>query len=202
MNIFITGTDTDVGKTVVAAWICKHTGASYWKPIQTGCEFDSDKATVARLSGTTNVLDEVYKLKAPLSPYDAANLEGIQIDKAKLLDRVPDKTVIEGAGGILVPIYESFLMMDLAKMTGSKVLIVARSKLGFLNHILLTAKILEHENIPVIGIVLIGSTDDSTIRTIEAFSKIKVLSVLPIAEDVCELIDQTPLPGEIARVIQ
>ncbi|MDR3046469.1 MAG: dethiobiotin synthase, partial [Bacteroidales bacterium] len=95
MNIFVTGTDTDVGKTVVSAWICRQVNARYWKPLQTGCAEDSDKQTVKTLSPQTELVSEIYRLKAPLSPYDAAQLEGLEIDINKILETVPDKSVIE-----------------------------------------------------------------------------------------------------------
>ena len=95
MRLFVTGTDTDVGKTVVSSWICMHTGAAYWKPIQTGN--DSDSGVIQKYSTATVVIPEVYRLAAPLSPYNAAHCEGLEIDSHKLICH-SNHVVIEGAG--------------------------------------------------------------------------------------------------------
>lgn len=175
MNIFVTGTDTDVGKTITSAWICKNTSASYFKPIQTGD--DSDANTVLQFSPATHVIPNAYKLKAPLSAYDAAYLEGISIDVDKIKRECPQSnTVIEGAGGALVPITQNIMMADLINFLNAKALIVAKSKLGFLNHIFLTVEVLRARNVDILGIILNGST--TLINTIERFSKCKVLATL------------------------
>ncbi len=190
MNVFITGTDTDVGKTVTSAWICKHAEASYYKPIQTGD--DSDAATVAHFSPKTNIIPNAYRLKAPLSAYDAARLEGACIDVTKITKQCPaDHTVIEGAGGALVPITNGIMMADLINRLNAKAIIVARSKLGFLNHILLTVEALSARKVSILGIVLNGETE--LIDTIEKFSKCKVLATLRNLEATLE----TPIPNEI-----
>lgn len=175
MNIFITGTDTDVGKTITSAWICKNTSASYFKPIQTGD--DSDTNTVIRFSPQTQIIPNAYKLKAPLSAYDAARLEGVDIDIEGIKRKCPqNNTVIEGAGGALVPITKNIMMADLINLMNAKALIVAKSKLGFLNHIFLTVEALRTRNTDILGIILNGET--TLINTVEHFSKCKVLATL------------------------
>ncbi|MDR3317551.1 MAG: dethiobiotin synthase [Puniceicoccales bacterium] len=198
MNIFVTGTDTDVGKTIVSAWICYQTGASYWKPIQTGS--DSDSKVIKQLSPQTQIINEAYKLKAPLSPYDAASIEKIDIDITKITNNILSQTLIEGTGGILVPIAKNFRMIDLAEKFNTKTLIVARSKLGFLNHIFLTVEVLQNRNIPIIGIILNGETDDSLIRTIEHFSGIKVLQILSHSENIKQMIRKVVVPNVIKEI--
>ena len=181
MNIFITGTDTDVGKTVVSSWICRHTDAQYWKPIQTGD--DSDTATVQKFSPSTKVLQNAYKLKAPLSAYDAAKRENITIEEEKIINMCPqNSTVIEGAGGSLVPITNDIMMADLINKLNAKVIIVAKSQLGFLNHIFLTVEALKSRGVDIIGIILNGKTD--LIDTIEKFSKCKILASLTSLDDI------------------
>ncbi|MDR1391189.1 MAG: dethiobiotin synthase [Holosporales bacterium] len=202
MNIFVTGTSTNVGKTVVSAWICLHTKASYWKPIQTGSEIDSDKKVMEVLSPKTKRVDEVYLLKAPLSPYDAAKFEDIDIDVKKILSKTPERTVIEGAGGICVPIQENFQMLDLAALSNSHTLVVAKSELGMLNHLFMTIDALARRSISIIGVVLIGNTENFLIKTIEKFTKVRVLQILPVVENVKRMIDTTPLPNEIYRTFQ
>jgi len=200
MNIFITGTDTDVGKTIVSAWICKHSKAKYWKPIQTGDE--SDSKTILNFSPDSEILKEVYALNAPLSPYDSANLENKKINTEKLLENIPDKTVIEGAGGVLVPISENFYMADLIKSTNSKAIIVAKSKLGFLNHIFLTAHELKSRSIEIVGIIINGGVEKNLIETIERFSGIRVLKIIPFMENIRESLENIEVPSEILEVLK
>ncbi len=105
MNIFVTGTDTDAGKTTVSAWICSKIHTKYWKLIQTGN--DSDSEVIRKFAPNTGIIPEAYKLKAPLSAYDAANKESLAIDIDKLTTN-ENKIVIEGAGGVFVPISDDF----------------------------------------------------------------------------------------------
>ncbi|MDR0741081.1 MAG: dethiobiotin synthase [Puniceicoccales bacterium] len=199
MNIFVTGADTNVGKTVVSAWLCLHTNANYWKPIQTGN--DSDKNVVAKLSPYTKIIPEIYKLKAPLSPYDASKLEGIEIDR-NLFGIDVHNTVIEGAGGILVPIAKNFLMVDLIKTCEAKVLIVAKSKLGMINHLLMTSEVLRSRAIDILGIAINGKIENNLKNTIEEFSRLKILSVIPQSEDLVGTLQSKTLPPEFLEVLK
>lgn len=200
MNIFITGTDTNIGKTIISAWICHHTKSKYWKPIQTGDDSDSD--IISKLSPQSKIIPNVYRLKEPLSPYDSSNLENTKIDINRFLETTHDKTVIEGAGGILVPISKNFQMIDLAKELNSKVLIVAESKLGFLNHIFLTVNAIRQKNLEIVGIIINGETENFLIKTIEEFSKVKVLKILPRLNSIEDLIKkETDVPQEIKEIL-
>ncbi|MDR3156180.1 MAG: dethiobiotin synthase [Holosporaceae bacterium] len=198
-NVFVTGTDTNVGKTLISAWLCWHTSADYWKLIQTG--EDSDCDMVAKLSPHTKIIPEAYKLKAPLSPYDAAKLENVEIDR-NLFNGNLQNTIIEGAGGALVPIGENFFMADLIKMYHAKALIVAQSKLGVINHLLMTAEILKIRNIEILGIVLNGEMEDSLQRTIRKFSGLKILSVIPRSNDLRKLLQSILPPSEILELLR
>jgi len=194
MNIFITGTDTDIGKTITSAWICKNTSASYFKPIQTGD--DSDAKTVSQFSPTTRIIPNAYRLKAPLSAYDAACLEGIDIDIDTIKRQCPpNNTVIEGAGGTLVPITHDIMMADLINLMNAKALIVAKSKLGFLNHIFLTVEALKARNIDILGIILNGKT--TLTNTVENFSRCKVLATLTDLNAV----SNSPIPPSIKSAL-
>lgn len=192
MNLFITGTDTDAGKTTVSSWVCskiKH--ATYWKPVQTGD--DSDASMVKVFAPHAEIIPEAYKLKAPLSAFDAAKKEGVNIDLDKLLSPImgpksvsfensqnPQKPIIiEGAGGVFVPISDGFLMIDLIKRTNSGALVVVRSKLGLINHILLTIFALRSREIPIVGIIVCGDLEDTLKDTIEQFAETKILAILP-----------------------
>ena len=198
MNLFITGTDTDAGKTTVSAWICSKIKTTYWKPIQTGADADSD--VIQKFAPQTEILPNAYRLKAPLSAWDAARLEQTTIDARKLqTDR--DKIVIEGAGGLLVPIAENFFMLDVIEQTHATALVVARSKLGMINHVLLTIFTLHQRKIPVCGIIICGDIERNIRDTIEHFSKQRILAVLPETNDLVALFDKTPLPSEILKVL-
>jgi dethiobiotin synthase len=199
MNIFVTGTDTDVGKTLVSAWICWHTYANYWKPIQTGNDSDSD--VIAKLSSHTKIIPEVYKLKAPLSPYDAAKLENIRIDR-RLLRKNLENTVIEGAGGALVPIAEDFFMADFIKACNAKVLIVTESKLGMINHLLMTVEVLGARGIDILGIIINGEIESNLKCTIEEFSGLKILATIPHGDNLIETLQNINLPSQIFDVLK
>lgn len=198
MNLFITGTDTDAGKTTVSAWICSKIKTTYWKPIQTGSDADGD--VIRKFAPQTEILPNAYRLKTPLSAWDAARLEQTTIDVRKLqTDR--DKILIEGAGGLLVPIAENFFMLDVIEQTHATALVVARSKLGMINHLLLTIFALQQRKIPICGIVICGDIEKNIRETIEHFSKQRILAVLPETDDLKTLFEKTPLPSEILKVL-
>lgn len=198
MNLFVTGTDTDAGKTTVSAWICSNIKTKYWKLIQTGN--DSDASTVKKFALNTEIISELYRLKAPLSAYDAAKIENISIDTKKF-QTDHDKIVIEGAGGLFVPIADHFLMIDAIQRTNSAALLVTRSKLGMINHVLLSVSALKNRDIPMIGIVVCGKIEENIKRTIEHFSQESILAVLPESENLAQLFANTPVPSKILEVL-
>lgn len=181
MNLFITGTDTNVGKTIVSSLVCLHTGANYWKPIQTGDDLDSE--TLKNISINTEILSEAYKLKAPLSAYDASLLDNIKIDTNNLIRHFEKNTVIEGAGGCLVPITEKILMADLINLNNAKALLVAKSKLGMINHILMSIEVLRSRNVSILGIIINGDIENNIFNTIEKFGGVEILNVIPHFEN-------------------
>ena len=198
MNVFVTGTDTDAGKTTVAAWLCSRIKTTYWKPIQTGDTSDSD--VIRNVAPKTEILPNAYRLKAPLSAWDAARSEDIQIDVQRLeINR--NRCVIEGAGGVFVPIAENFFMIDIIEKTRSTALVVARSKLGMINHLLLTIFALRNRKIPILGIVICGNIEQNILKTIEHFSDERILKILPETSDLKSLFETTPLPTEIVSVL-
>lgn len=155
-RIFVTGIGTGIGKTFVSAILAKALDADYWKPVQAGFEEGTDSEWVARwLQETGSVVHpEVYRLAKPASPHIAAREEGVTIDISKICEKIPqnDRTLlIEGAGGILVPLNESQFVADLIKEMGAKVILVSRNYLGSINHSLLTARVCRDMQIPVIG---------------------------------------------------
>ncbi len=190
-GLFVTGTDTSVGKTVVSAALMhryrKEVSLRYWKPVQTGSEQDDDTSAVRAL-GTCRVdeiLDEGVRLKHPLSPHLAAKLEGKRITieqvHCSLTTHADAKVtwIIEGAGGVLVPINESEQMVDLIRMFSLPVLVVVNTKLGTINHTLLTIEALRRRALIVAGIVMVGERNRPNREAIESHSVVSVLGELP-----------------------
>ncbi len=158
-KIFVTGIGTDVGKTVVSAILCEALKSDYWKPVQTGNYFSSDAEKVKKIVSNNKTLihPEVYSLKQYMSPHAAAELEGINIDFETL---VPPKTentlIIEGAGGIMVPLNKKFLIVDLISRLEAETIIVVQNYLGSINHTLMTMDCLKHRGVNILGWVLNG----------------------------------------------
>src|SRR5665647_1031324 len=154
--IFITGTGTDVGKTLVAAIVVEALQADYWKPVQAGYENGTDSLWVQQmLSNKKSVIHpELYKLKMPASPHIAAAAEQKEIKIKKIVAHLPkakNRLIIEGAGGLMVPLNNKELILDLVKKLKAKVIIVSKNELGSINHSLLTAAVLKKEKIDVAG---------------------------------------------------
>jgi len=179
--IFVSGTDTGVGKTLVSAWIARHWPAEYWKPAQTGTATDDgdDSAGVARLGGV-RVHPEACRFAAPESPARAAELEGATIDPACFALPWAERLVVEGAGGLMVPIADAFLMIDLARQLDLPVLLVARSGLGTINHTLLSAEVLRARGMTLLGVVLSGAPNVANRAAIERHGRLPVLAELPL----------------------
>ena len=156
MRIFVTGIGTGVGKTCISAIVARALEADYWKPIQAGFDEGTDSEWVTgMLSGTQSVIHpEVYKLAMPASPHIAAREEGKRINIEEITKRIPANNrtlLVEGAGGLLVPLNESEFVADLIKALDAKVILVSRNYLGSINHSLLTARVCREMQIPVIG---------------------------------------------------
>ena len=154
--IFVTGIGTGIGKTMVSAILARALEADYWKPVQAGFDAGTDSEWVAEmLAGTSSVIHpEVYKLAMAASPHIAAANEGVRIDMEKIGSHVPRNNrtlIIEGAGGLLVPLNENEFVSDLVKALDARVILVSRNYLGSINHSLLTARVCRELAIPVIG---------------------------------------------------
>jgi dethiobiotin synthetase len=180
--VIVTGTDTDIGKTVFAAGLAAALGAYYWKPIQAGTDPDGDKEVVARLSRlpASHILPEAYRLATPASPHLAARIDGVDITLDRLaLPQVDGPLVIEGAGGVLVPVSETLLMADLFAHWGQPVILCARTALGTINHSLLSIEALRARNVPIAGIAFIGEAHAENERIIPQLAKVPNLGRLP-----------------------
>lgn len=182
--IVVTGTDTGVGKTVFAAALAGALDAFYWKPVQSGQDDEggSDSQRVMRLAGLTaeRVLPEVYRLTEPLSPHRAAELDGVTIDPARLvLPQIDGPLVIEGAGGLMVPLTRNLLYVDQFARWAAPVVLVARTTLGTINHTLLSLEALRARQVPVLGLAFVGEANDDNEATICAMGKTRRLGRLP-----------------------
>lgn len=184
-RIVITGTDTGIGKTVFSAGLAGFLNGFYWKPVQSGLDGESDSEVVARLAGLPpgRVLPEVYRLKEPLSPHRSAELDGVAIDVARLsLPDLPGPIVIEGAGGLMVPLNRRTKFIDIFAQWRVPVILCARTRLGTINHTLLSIEALRARSIPLVGIAFIGDEVADTQRTIVEFSGIRQLGRLPLLD--------------------
>jgi dethiobiotin synthetase len=181
-GFFVTGTDTDVGKTVVSAWLLTQLDASYWKPVQAGAEPETDATTVRRLAGISadRILPEAYVLPEAIAPHEAARRAGIAIDMAKLEAPATDRLlVVEGAGGVLVPLTDKEYVIDLAEDLHLPVLLVARSTLGTINHTLLSIEALRRRNLPLAGVVINGPETPHNRAAIERHGAVNVIAEIP-----------------------
>lgn len=184
-SFFVTGTDTGVGKTVVSAILTAGLSAAYWKPIQSGAEELTDTEWIQRATGLPDChfIPETYRLSKPLSPHAAAISDGVRImlDKIRLpqTNHLPH-LIVEGAGGVLVPINDRQYMVDLMKHLKLPVLLVSRSSLGTINHTLLSLQSLRHSGLDVIGIVINGPKNQINRTAIEFYGKVKVCAEVEI----------------------
>lgn len=201
-HIFITGTDTGVGKTITSAWLCTHWQADYWKPIQSGLSEQTDSQWVHALAQATTH-PEQHRLQAPLSPHLAADLEGIKIQLHDF--QIPahnGKLVIEGAGGCLVPINWRHTMIDLMQHLNTCALLVARSGLGTINHTTLSLQALKAAQIPVLGVIMVGKPNPHNREAIEHFGEVPVLAELPHVHTLTpESLQATPMPDRLLNAL-
>jgi dethiobiotin synthetase len=202
MKIFITGSDTNVGKTLISSWIALHTGFSYFKPIQTGTSEGSDSLEVHKLS-KTKIHPENYIYKKPLSPHLAAKLENDMIDIEKIILPSSCNLIIEGAGGVLVPINDTYLMVDLIKKLGAPVILVARTTLGAINHTLLSLEALRSRNIAVLGVIMNGEQNPQNSNSIELYGRTSVLAEFPKLDSVSmNTLKRVALPQKLKHILE
>jgi dethiobiotin synthetase len=179
---FITGIGTNVGKTIVSAILTEALKADYWKPVQSGVADGTDKDLVSSLiTNTTSVChNESYSFQEPASPHLAASLENQKIKLEQMhLPETQNDLIIEGGGGILVPLNDSNYVIDLAQEFEADVILVCRNYLGCINHSLLSIDYLVKNNFPVKGLVLVGNFDKAVKLAITNYSELPVLAEIP-----------------------
>jgi malonyl-CoA O-methyltransferase len=174
----------------------------YWKPFQTGCDQDDDTAIVRELGGCSyaETVDAGVRLNAPLAPLFAARLEGKSVTIKDALDSLKEYEqaateetlwIVEGAGGLLVPINDKEMMTDLMTELGLPVVVAVRSSLGTINHTLLTVEALRRRNLQIAGVVMVGNPSSDNQEAIERFGEVHVLGSMPFFEDLKpETLDQ------------
>jgi dethiobiotin synthetase len=191
-EFFVTSTDTEIGKTFVSAMLMLGLQGHYWKPIRTGAPPYADQTDTEWVQEQTELSDdrffpEAYLLKHHVSPHLAARLEGVEIDMQKIKMPSPKNwqhLIVEGAGGILVPINDKEFILDVIDNLKIPALIVARSTLGTINHTLLTIEKLADRNISVLGVILNGPKNLENKLAIEKYGKVKVIAEIEPIETV------------------
>ncbi len=177
-KIFVTGIGTNIGKTIVSAILCEALKADYWKPVQAGNLTDTDSMRVKDLiSNEKSVIHpESFLLSLPMSPHAAAAHDRVQIDLKKIqIPEAENTIIIEGAGGLMVPLNQSQLVIDLITFLNAEVILVSQNYLGNINHTLLSAQALETRKIKCLGIIFNGEKNGFSESAITDFSKLKML---------------------------
>ena len=188
--IIVTGTDTEIGKTIVSAGLAQALGARYWKPVQSGIEAETDSQIVSRLA-RARALPEAVLLKLPASPHISAEAEGTRIDLDMLaLPEITGPLVIEGAGGVMVPLNDEATFLDLFARWDAPVVLVARTALGTINHTLLSLAALRGAGVKVAGVIFVGEAAPRVERTITEMGQVTRLGRLGRLD---------PLDGETLR---
>lgn len=186
MNLFITGIGTNVGKTIVSATLTEALQADYWKPIQSGVIEGKDSDTIkALISNSKSVFHpEVYLLNEPLSPHFAAKLDGVEIELSKIQLPITDNhLIIEGAGGLLVPINDTQYVIDIAKQLDCEIVLVISSYLGCINHSLLSIDYLKRNHFKIKALVFNGEFEEEVKKAIvNCASDITIIVVKTINE--------------------
>jgi dethiobiotin synthase len=191
---FVTGTDTGVGKSWVAAWLTRSWEADYWKPVQSGTVDGWDADIVRQVAPDAVIHPSRHGLSAPLSPHVAAQLAGVTIRLEDFSLPATDRPlVVEGAGGVLVPLNERDLMADLMARAGLPVVVTARSGLGTINHSLLTLEALRARGVEAAGVILVGPANPANRAAIERFGRVAVVAELPPLDDLAALRRHPPL---------
>lgn len=181
-RLVVTGTDTGVGKTVFAAALAGALGAFYWKPVQSGLEGETDSEAVQRLGRlpSDRIVPEAWRLRTPISPHLSAELDGVAILPEALSPPETDgPLIVEGAGGVLVPLTRQVLFADVFARWRIPVILCARTELGTINHTLLSVEALRRRSIPILGVAFLGDERPDTEQTVAELGAVRRLGRLP-----------------------
>jgi dethiobiotin synthetase len=181
-QFFVTGIGTGIGKTIVSAALVEKLKADYWKPVQSGDLENSDSLSVESLVSNpySNIHPETYRLTQPFSPHKSAAIDGITIDAENFtIPQTSNSLIIEGAGGLMVPLNDHFLIIDLIKKLGVPVILVSQNYLGSINHTLLSVNALKQYQIPIKGILFNGIKDIYSKEFILDYTGVELLGHIP-----------------------
>ncbi len=194
MTYFITAIDTNIGKTLVSSILVQKLGYDFWKPIQSGLESPTDTETVKSLVKRTdcNFHTERFRLNHPLSPHNAAELDHVSIQLTDFNLPTNHNLIIEGAGGVLVPLnYNGDTMVDLMRQIPCEIIIVSRNYLGSINHTLMTCNVLKNAGLTVKGLIFSGERNVSSEKVIQTVSNLPILGFIPTLTEINkEVVDQ------------
>jgi dethiobiotin synthetase len=187
--VFVTGTDTNVGKTVLSALLVAALDGTYWKPIQTGTSEGTDRQQVMRWADIpeSRTVPECFCFEPPVSPHLAAERSGVVIELARI--RKPHVAalplIIEGAGGVMVPINASETMLDLMVHLRAPVVVASRTALGTINHTVLTVQALRRAGVCIKGVVMIGEESQDNERAVERYGAVPIVGRIPVLNCIC-----------------
>jgi dethiobiotin synthetase len=188
-ELFVTGTDTNVGKTVLSALLVAALNGTYWKPIQTGTSEGTDRQQVMRWADLpeSQTVPECYRFAPPVSPHLAAEWDGstIEMERIRKPRVAAPPLIIEGAGGVMVPINASQTMLDLMLHLGAPAVVASRTALGTINHSVLTVRALRGAGIGVKGVVMIGEENKDNERAIERYGEVPIVGRIPLLSCIC-----------------
>jgi len=188
-DLFVTGTDTHVGKTVLSALLVAALNGTYWKPIQTGASEGTDRQQVMRWAelSESRTVAECYCFDPPVSPHLAAELGGVTIELSRICrpQVSAPPLIIEGAGGIMVPINGSEMMLDLIRKLGAPAVVASRTALGTINHTVLTVRALRGAGVCVKGVVMIGPENEDNERAVERYGAVPIIGRIPLLNCIC-----------------
>lgn len=180
MPYFVTAIGTDSGKTLVSAILTEALSADYWKPVQAGLPADTDTVKDLVANGHSTFHQEAFRLNTPASPHAAARIDGVEVTVDEIgMVQTENDLVIEGAGGVMVPLNDTELIIDIARKPDIEIILVANLYLGSINHTLLTVDYLKKNGFKVKGIIFNGEANEESERIIELHSGYKVLLRLP-----------------------
>lgn len=201
MQVFISGTGTNIGKTIISSWLAVQTGFAYFKPIQTGSLEGTDSMEVHKLTNV-KVYPETFCYKEPVSPHLAAIIENDEIDIKKITLPKEKNLIVEGAGGLLVPINKEYFMINLIKQFQTPVILVASAGLGTINHTLLSLESLNSQNIKVLGVILNGPINNDNKEAIEFYGNTEILAQFPQLDNIDKnILRDIPLPQKLRNML-